>query len=72
MSHEWMSPFEYFVIQIDFLTFGVCPLVNLNFSCAKIWFLSSNANILYVYIYVELMSSVSEARVGNPVLSLFS
>lgn len=50
----------------------VCPLVNLNFPCAKIWFLSSNANILYVYIYVELMSSVSKARVGNPVLSLFS
>lgn len=51
---------------------GICPLVNLNFPCAKIWFLSSNANILYMYMYVEVMSSVSEARVGNLTLLLSS
>lgn len=48
----------------------VYPLVNLNVPCTKIWFLSSNANILYMHIYVEVMSLVSEARVGSPTLFL--
>lgn len=50
----------------------ICPLIHLNFPCAKIWFPSSNANILCMYIYVEVMSSVSEAGVGNPTLFLSS
>lgn len=43
--------------------------INMNFLHPKILFLSFIANI-YMYIYVEVMSSVSDVSFGTPPLLL--
>lgn len=45
MSHEWILFFEYLSNKLTSGHFDICPHVNLNFPGAKIWFLSSNANV---------------------------